>query len=241
MARRQAPPKPEELIQKLDEKVNEFKEEIGVKLDEQLNSNEVTNSDLNDIKEKQEEENKQLKESVDTLNTKIVAELEQETARCDKAVENSRTELSGLIDEKIDALKGELMETIEKMSEQVAVVEKTNSESLSSLKLSIEEKIENMEKSLKLDIAGITGQMNNESSNNEGTKEQIETLFARIDDINEKMYEFETNKKNNLIFYGVNGEQRETPEKLMMKVLVLLLFVCPTQLQLVISLESKLS
>ena len=60
--------------------------------------------------------------------------------------------------------------------------------------------------------------MNVESSNNEGTKEQIETLFARIDDINEKMYEFETNKKNNLIFYGINGEQRETPAKLMMKV-----------------------
>ena len=133
-------------------------------------------------------------------------------------MENTRTELSRVINEKIDALKKEFMETIEKMSEQVAVVEKTNSESLSRLKSSIEEKIDNMEKSLKQEIAGITGQMNAESSNNEGTKGQIETLFARIDDINEKMYEFETNKKNNLIFYGINGEQRETPAKLMMKV-----------------------
>jgi hypothetical protein len=51
------------------------------------------------------------------------------------------------------------------------------------LKLNIEEKIETMKKCLKLDI---TGQINVESSNNEGSKEQIETLFARIDDIIEK-------------------------------------------------------
>ena len=133
-------------------------------------------------------EHKQLTESVDTLNNKIVTELEKETARCDEAVE------------KIDALKRELMETIEKMSDQAADVEKTNSESLSSLKLNIEDKIETMESNLKQEIRGITGQMNAESSNNMGTKEQIETLFARIDDINEKMYEFETNKKNNLYF-----------------------------------------
>ena len=171
MAKRQAPPKPEELIQKLEEKFNEFKEEIGVKLQDQLKTNEITNSELNDIKDKQEAEHMQLTESVDTLNNKIVTELEKETARCDEAVENSRAELSGLIEEKIDALKRELMETIEKMSEQVAGVEQTNSESLSSLKLNIGGKKENMEKSLSLDISSITGQMHIESCNNEGTKE----------------------------------------------------------------------
>ena len=119
MARRQAPPKPEELIQTLEEKFNEFKEEIGVKLEDQLKTNETTNSELNDIKDKQEEDNKKLKESLDTLNNKIVTDLEKETTRCDEAVENSRTELSGLIDEKIDGLKRELMESIEKMSEQL--------------------------------------------------------------------------------------------------------------------------
>ena len=225
MARSQAAPNPEELIQK-QKKFNEFKEEISVKLEDQLKTIETINSELNDIKEKQEEENKQLKESVDTLKDKIVTKLEKESARCDEAVENTRADLSGVIDEKIDALKRELMETIEKMTDQAAVVEKTNSESLSSLKLNIEEKIKTMESNLKQEIRGITGQINAESSNNMGTKEQIETLFARIDDINEKMYEFETNKKNNLIFYGINGEQRETPEKLMMKVILFVWHIC---------------
>ena len=36
--------------------------------------------------------------------------------------------------------------------------------------------------------------------------------------MNEKLYEFETNKKNNLIFYGIPGEARETPPVLMNKV-----------------------
>ena len=53
MARRQAAPKPEELIQKLEEKLDEFKEEIKVQLEEQSNKNEETTSSISDIKEKQ--------------------------------------------------------------------------------------------------------------------------------------------------------------------------------------------
>ena len=34
----------------------------------------------------------------------------------------------------------------------------------------------------------------------------------------EKMYEFEANMRNNLIFYGVPQEERETPERLLSKV-----------------------
>jgi hypothetical protein len=53
---------------------------------------------------------------VETLKNKIITELEKESARCDEAMENSRLELSVVIDENIDVLKRELVETIEKMS-----------------------------------------------------------------------------------------------------------------------------
>ena len=59
-----------------------------------------------------------------------------------------------------------------------------------------------------------------ESRTGLSTKEQIEQLMARVDEMNEKLYEFETNKKNNLIFYGIPGEVRETPPVLMTKVRV---------------------
>ena len=36
--------------------------------------------------------------------------------------------------------------------------------------------------------------------------------------LNEKVYEFEQNKRNNLILYGLTNEARETPELLMAKV-----------------------
>ena len=42
--------------------------------------------------------------------------------------------------------------------------------------------------------------------------------MERVDDINEKMYEFEANKRNNLIFYGIQAEPRETPSMLLNKV-----------------------
>ena len=42
--------------------------------------------------------------------------------------------------------------------------------------------------------------------------------MERVDDINEKMYEFEANKRNNLIFYGIQPEPRETPSMLLSKV-----------------------
>ena len=47
---------------------------------------------------------------------------------------------------------------------------------------------------------------------------KIHQLMTRVDEMNEKLYEFETNKKNNLIFYGIPGETRETPPVLMTKV-----------------------
>ena len=56
-----------------------------------------------------------------------------------------------------------------------------------------------------------------ESNSSAGTQEQIQELLERIDDINEKMYDFEVNKRNNLIFYGIVGEHRETPSMLLTK------------------------
>ena len=57
-----------------------------------------------------------------------------------------------------------------------------------------------------------------ESSASAGAQEQIQEIMERVDDINEKMYEFEANKRNNLIFYGIQAEPRETPTVLLNKV-----------------------
>jgi len=51
-----------------------------------------------------------------------------------------------------------------------------------------------------------------------GLKEKMESLDQGLNEVNEKIHEFEQNKKNNLIFYGLNNELRETPDILMSKI-----------------------
>ena len=42
--------------------------------------------------------------------------------------------------------------------------------------------------------------------------------MERIENIQEKMYDFEVNKRNNLLFYGVKEDRRKTPNDLFSKV-----------------------
>lgn len=67
-------------------------------------------------------------------------------------------------------------------------------------------------------ISKIDNAVASESSVNAGAHEQIQEIIERVDEINEKMYEFEVNKRNNLIFYGIQAEPRETPSMLLSKV-----------------------
>ena len=67
-------------------------------------------------------------------------------------------------------------------------------------------------------ISKIDNAVASESSVNAGAHEQIQEICERVDEINEKMYEFEVNKRNNLIFYGIQAEPRETPSMLLSKV-----------------------
>ena len=43
-------------------------------------------------------------------------------------------------------------------------------------------------------------------------KERLETMNLMIDEIQEKLYEFEQNKKNNLIFHVILANHPETSE-----------------------------
>ena len=49
-------------------------------------------------------------------------------------------------------------------------------------------------------------------------KEDLESVMERVEEINEKMYDFEANKRNNLIFYGLPNETREVQTALLQKI-----------------------
>ena len=42
----------------------------------------------------------------------------------------------------------------------------------------------------------------------------LDSLSSRVTQMNEKMYDFEQNKRNNLIFYGMPSDPTETSESL---------------------------
>ena len=42
----------------------------------------------------------------------------------------------------------------------------------------------------------------------------LDSLSSKVSQMNEKMYDFEQNKRNNLIFYGMSQDPGETPESL---------------------------
>ena len=56
------------------------------------------------------------------------------------------------------------------------------------------------------------------SSSTSGTENRIQEMVERIENIQEKMYDFEINKRNNLLFYGIKEDRRETPSELLSKV-----------------------
>lgn len=227
--KREAPPKPEELIQKLEVKLNEFKEQMEAKGGEQ------------------EKINEDMKTAVDELRNKI-EENQEETG---KQIEQVREENKSLIDQ----LRDELLEAIKQSNEQSQQVSKDQIDNISQnlelmeerhkklieeLNLKLEQKIDKLNGKLYKNMENLSGQMESESSFNERTKEQINLLFTRVDDIHEKLYEFEVSKKNNLIFYGISGEHRETPSELMAKVTSILKQTLSLRRDIVISKAARI-
>ena len=67
-------------------------------------------------------------------------------------------------------------------------------------------------------IDEISSKIQSASSSSSGTENRIQEMVERIENIQEKMYDFEVNKRNNLLFYGIKEDRRETPSELLSKV-----------------------
>ena len=48
--------------------------------------------------------------------------------------------------------------------------------------------------------------------------DKLSRVIGDLDKVQEKMYDFETNKKNNLIFYGIPNENNEKEPQLLAKI-----------------------
>ena len=70
--------------------------------------------------------------------------------------------------------------------------------------------------------------------------DKVERVANALEHVQEKMYEFEVNKKNNLIFYGIPNEGHEKENKLIMKVKELIKANMKVRRELVITTASRM-
>ena len=155
MSRKPAPPKPEELIAKLDEKFEAFKEDNDNSLaekDARIKELKLKETELNEVIERNKEESSK--------------ELNNITIKIEEAVER-----------KVEDIRRELLKSVEELSVKISAA----------------------------------------SSGSSGTEARIQDLVDRVESIQEKMYDFEVNKRNNLLFYNIREEKRETPSDLYTK------------------------
>ena len=108
----------------------------------------------------------------------------------------SRRELTGLLQENIGSLKQESSDTAAQIKEKISDIDQKSQQDLQGFQTSIEERIGALNQTFSSNIQNISGQVESEADFNEETKAQINTLFSRIDEINEKWTEEDRKELN---------------------------------------------
>ena len=126
-------------------------------------------------------------------------------------------------------VEGKMVQNIENVSDTISVSEEKHTASVADLTRSLESVEINVEKKLESKVELLLNKLENavksmdhsrgnQDADMKSFKDELTSLMDRVEEINEKMYDFEANKRNNLIFYGIPNEARETHSMLRQKV-----------------------
>ena len=126
-------------------------------------------------------------------------------------------------------VEGKMVQNVDNVAESISSAEEKHTASVADLTQSLENveiKVEKkLESKVELLLSKLESAVKNmdESKGNQDTdmksfKNELTSLMDRVEEINEKMYDFEANKRNNLIFYGIPNESKETHSRLHQKV-----------------------
>ena len=118
--------------------------------------------------------------------------------------------------EKIRQQDEELLILIEKQNEEHS---KTIQEFVDEFSKKIDKKCEDITVEVMAEFDKMSAKLSEETGSSDGCEEQLAGVAEVVEDIQDKLIEFEERKRNNLIFYGVKGEIRETPAELANKVI----------------------
>ncbi|XP_023320157.1 coiled-coil domain-containing protein 171 [Eurytemora carolleeae] len=220
----------------------QVQEQMGT-FQENKNKVEELQTSVQSLESAAEDSRKMLDEGLEALQEKIQGiKVEECSALTDqiKELQEKLDQTQSLLEEKLEA---QIQDTSEKFSQVTRQQEESDhrtdqyfsefKDELESLNSKIDEVLDNVgmtiQDKLKETNSAFQQTMTAEAQNAQsyraeldfdinGIKEKVEILDQGINELQEKLYEFEQNKKNNLIFYGITNDSRETPEILLTKI-----------------------
>ena len=167
--------------------------------------------------------------------------IEQELKNCQEGCNTKIDSLGEKIDdtltESISILKNDYDSKIEEVKSLVELLKQENVSALESIEARLERKsnekitVVNTELVEKINYIcdasakreeELLEKMEDMSKAVDFVNKKMECINVQLDDVQEKMYDFEQNKRNNLIFYGVAGEDKENRDDLRLKISKLL-------------------
>ena len=117
--------------------------------------------------------------------------------------------------EKIRQQDEEIIMSVQKQNEDHS---KLIQEFVDGFSMKIDKKCSDLKVEVMAEFDKMAAKLSEETGSSEGCEGQINGVAEVVEDIQDKLIEFEERKRNNLIFYGVKGETRETPAELVNKV-----------------------
>ena len=186
---------------------------------------EETKADVENLKEKVGVSINEIIKQMNDDSTELSAnhdifkdEVDQRLLEINQHFESQHEELSNMMrisdgrrEEYFQDFKDELRSLNLKIEEVLDSVGITIQEKLKETNLTIQSKMDSESQEAQSHRAEIEFDVS-------GLKEKIEAMDQGLCELNEKIHEFEQNKRNNLIFYGLNNDSKETPELLLSKV-----------------------
>ena len=204
---------------KTEEKEATFEEE-NIELRAKLDYHEIAIKALQNTLETVTEKNNDMHSEIRATHKKSIGDLRQEVFSQVMVVKEVSQGVQEEFNDKLENLTSILNDESSSNKQKIEEIR----EALDGVDMDIKAKMEETTNSLMSKIHSEVKQ------NGEGkygidleisvVKDMLETLSNRVSTMNEKMYDFEANKRNNLIFYGIPNDPNESSESLVVKMQV---------------------
>jgi len=239
-------PTPEQKIGDLETKVGEYEEKIqGLEKDleaqkeeskEKLSSLEKQMSqvtaDLSKLKEN--DKNKELSEKLNQMGTDLDSKLITAESKISEFVntfekfQSETTQLQATSKQQLDEVENQV-KSFQSNSEGSVLEVMEDAENLKGSYSNLDQRVKDIKVEAQGKIQALSTAMKEQRREYKSKfvdmdvefarmRERLETMNLILDDIQEKMYEFEQNKKNNLILYGITTKHPETSESLRVRI-----------------------